>query len=404
MSGLSRMMVGAFAVSLLASTSHADPATAESVKIGVLTDQSGPYASIGGAGAIAAAQMAIDEFGGRVLDRPIELVSADHKDDPAVASDIARGWFDRDHVDVITELTGTPVALAVQDIARERGKIDIVTGAATPRLTGDACSPTGFHWVYDTYALGRGIGGAVSDQGDKTWFFITTDAAFGPALENSAAGFIKAAGGKILGSVHHPAGITDFSPYLLQAQTSGAQVIALADGGQDAIGLIRQAAEFGIGRGGQRIAGLLMTLTDVHELGLDLSQGMVLVTAFYWDSDDDNRAWSKKFFAKTGQMPNMVQAGNYSAVLHYLKAVKAAGTTDGAAVAQKMRELPVNDAFTTNGVVRADGQMLHDMLLAMVKSPQDSRGPWDDLDILQTIPADKAFQPLAGSACPLVAK
>ena len=252
--------------------------------------------------------------------------------------------------------------------------------------------------------MGRGIGEAVADQGNRTWFFITTEAAFGPQLEKNASGFIRAAGGKILGSAHHEPGAGDFSSVLLAAQASGAQVIMLADAGRDAGELTRQAAEFGIGRGGQRIAGLLMTLSDVHELGLDLTQGMVFVTASYWDQDNRSREWSKKFYAATGRMPNMVQAGDYSAALHYLKAVQAAGTTDGAAVARKMRELPVDDAFITKGVVRADGLMQHAMYLAMVKAPIDSKEPWDDLEILETIPADKAFPPLGETTCPLVRK
>lgn len=377
---------------------------ADSVTVGVLTDESGPYAAIAGKSAIAAAQIAIDEFGGRLLGKPIGLVSADHHGDPGLAVSIAKDWFDNKGVDVITELTSTPVALAVQAVAKDLGKIDIVTGAATPDLTGVACSPTGFHWVYDTYALGRTIGRAVIDEGDKTWFFITTEAAFGPGLEQDATGFIAAAGGKILGSVRHPPGVKDFSPYLLQAQASGAQVIALADAGEDAVALVRQAAEFGIGRGGQRLAGLLMTDTDVRQLGLELAQGMVIVTASYWEQNPKAKAWSEKFAAATGAPPNMLQAGVYSAVLHYLKAVKAAGTTDGAAVARKMRELPVTDAFTTNGVVRPDGMMQHDMYLAVVKSPADSTSQWDQLDLLETIPGEKAFQPLEKSACPLVKK
>jgi branched-chain amino acid transport system substrate-binding protein len=404
MPGLSQVVLGFLTSAMIAWAGAAAQGLSDSVKIGILTDESGPYATIGGAGAIAAAQLAIDEFGGRVLDRPIVLVSADHGNDPERAAEIARNWYDRDRVDMIADLTATPVALAVQQIARERGRVDIVTGAATTRLTGAACSPTGFHWVFDTYALGNGIGDAVGDQGDRTWFFITTEAAFGRSLEQNASSSILAAGGKILGGVRHPPGITDFSPYLLAAQASGAQVIILADAGQDAVGLIRQAAEFGIGRGGQRIAGPLLTLTDVQELGLDLAQGMVLVTATYWDRDAQSRVWSKKFFATTGKMPNMVQAGDYSAVLHYLKAVQAAGTTEGAAVARKMRELRVNDSFTHDGVVRADGLMQHDMYLAVVKSPAESKEPWDDLDILETLPGGKVFEPLEETSCALIRK
>jgi branched-chain amino acid transport system substrate-binding protein len=347
--------------------------------------------------------MAVEEFGGKVLGKPIEIVIADHKNDPVFASKVAHQWFEQDGVDMITDLTDTPVALAVQAIAKDSGKIDIVTGAASPLLTGAQCSPTGFHWVYNSYALGKGAEAAVG-EGDKTWFFITTEAAFGAPLEDIAGGFVKEAGGKVLGGVRHPAGISDFRPYLREAQDSGAQVIALADAGTDAVGLIRQAAQYGIGRGGQRIAGLLMTTSDVNALGLDLAQGMVITTANYWDEDGDTRAWSKKYYAVMKAMPNMVQAGSYSAVLHYLKAVQAAGTTDGAAVAKKMREIPVNDAFFKNGIVRPDGIMQHDMYLAVVKSPGESKQAWDYLSIIEKIPGSKAFLPLDKSDCPLVAK
>ncbi len=364
-------VLAALAASLGGPQAHASP---DSVKIGILTDESGIYASVSGKGTESAVRLAVEEFGGKVLGKPIDIVIADHKSDPDYASKIARQWFDQDGVDIITDLTDTPVALAVQAIAKDRGKIDIVTGAASPLLTGEDCSPTGFHWVYDSYALGKGAEAAVN-QGDKTWFFITTEAAFGAPLEDIAGGLVEQAGGKVLGSVQHPAGISDFRSYLHDAQYSGAQVIALADAGTDAVGLIRQAAQYGIGRGGQRIAGLLMTTSDVNALGLDLAQ-----------------------------MPNMVQAGSYSAVLHYLKAVQAAGTTDGAAVAKKMREIPVNDAFFKNGIVRSDGIMQHDMFLAVVKSPGESKQPWDYLSIVQKIPGNKAFLPLDRSDCPLVAK
>jgi len=393
-------VLAALAASLGGPQAHASP---DSVKIGILTDESGIYASVSGKGTETAVRLAVEEFGGKVLGKPIDIVIADHNSDPDYASKIARQWFDQDGVDIITDLTDTPVALAVQAIAKDRGKIDIVTGAASPLLTGEDCSPTGFHWVYDSYALGKGAEAAVN-QGDKTWFFITTEAAFGAPLEDIAGGLVEQAGGKVLGSVQHPAGISDFRSYLHDAQYSGAQVIALADAGTDAVGLIRQAAQYGIGRGGQRIAGLLMTTSDVNALGLDLAQGMVITTAAYWDQDGETRAWSKKYYAVMNAMPNMVQAGSYSAVLHYLKAVQAAGTTDGAAVAKKMREIPVNDAFFKNGIVRSDGIMQHDMFLAVVKSPGESKQSWDYLSIVQKIPGNKAFLPLDRSDCPLVAK
>jgi branched-chain amino acid transport system substrate-binding protein len=374
----------------------------EAVKIGVLTDETGPYADDGGLGSVEAARMAIEDFGGKALGLPIELVSADHRDMPEVGVEIARQWLDRDGVDLIADLTDSSVALAVRALTRDRGKIDIVTGGATSRLTGADCSPTGFHWVYDTYALGRVAGGAAVDQGDKTWFFITTERPFATALEKNATGFITANGGKVLGAARHPPNIADFSPYLLQAQASGAQIIAVADAGADAVAIIRQATRFGIGRGGQRISGLLMTLSEINTLGIDLAQGMVIATAAYWDQSPESRLWSRRFLARANHMPNMIQAGTYSAVTHYLKAVEAAGTKDGPAVAGKMREIAVNDVFFNNGLVRTDGLMQHDMLLAEVKSPSDSAGPWDYLTILATIPGDIAFQPLAKSSCPLV--
>jgi branched-chain amino acid transport system substrate-binding protein len=391
---------------ILSAALACSPALADEgvIKIGVLTDLSGPYAGISGAGAITAVQMAVEDFGGDALGMPIEVVSADHKNNADAGAAIARQWFDRDGVDMITDLTSSQVALAVQAIAKDRGKIDIVAGAASGRLTGVACSPTGFHWTYDSHAVGRVVGGGVVEEGDKTWFFITTEGSFGPALQQNATNFITAAGGKVLGSVHHPLGTTDFSPYLLQAQASGAQVVVLADAGADAVNLIRQAAEFGIGRGGQRIAALLITLTDVHELGLELAQGIVMTTASYWDQSPESRAWSKRFLARTKHMPNMVQAGDYSATIAYLKAIEAAGTKDGVAVAQKIHELPVNDAFFKDGAVRPDGLMQHDMYLAVVKSPSDSKGRWDYLDILDTIPGDEAFLPLQKSVCPLIKK
>jgi branched-chain amino acid transport system substrate-binding protein len=374
------------------------------VKIGIMTDETGPYSRVTGQNTVVAAQLAVEDFGGTVLGKPIEIVSADHKNDAARASRIAHAWFETDHVDMIAELTNTDVALSVQEIARQDKKIDIVTGAASPLLTGERCSPTGFHWVYDSYSIGRGTGGAVVEQGDKTWFFITTEAPFGAPLEANATRFITAAGGKVIGHATHPPGVADFSPYLLKAQNSGAQAVAIADAGADAVALVRQAARFGIGRGGQRVAGLLMTLTEVQDLGLDLSQGMVMTTASYWDQTPESRAAARKFLARTDQMPNMIQSGVYSAVLHYLEAVRAARTTNAEAVARKMRELPVRDPFFPHGVVRSDGLMQHDMYLAVVKSPADSHYPWDDLQIVQTIPGDRAFPPLDQSACPLIKK
>ncbi|WP_114394799.1 ABC transporter substrate-binding protein [Oleisolibacter albus] len=374
------------------------------VKIGILNDQSGPYADFGGKGSVAAAQMAIADFGGTVLGKKIELVSADHQNKPDIGVSVARQWFDAEGVDMIGELTTSSVALAVQELAKERGKVDIVVGAATSRLTGDACSPTGFHWAYDTYSLSRGTGGAVVQSGGKTWYFLTADYAFGHQLEKDTGEFVKAAGGKVVGSVRHPLNTADFSSFLLQAQSSGAQVIGLANAGTDTTNAIKQAAEFGITQGGQKLAGLLFTLTDAHALGLPTAQGLTLTEGFYWDRTDESRAWSQRYFEKMQRMPNMIQAATYSSVLHYLKAVQAAGTDEGKAVAAKMKELPVKDVFVgeNGGKVRADGRMTHDMYLFEVKKPSDSKKPWDYYTLVRTIPGDEAFLPLDKSACPLV--
>jgi len=391
------------ALALSAGTAGAQ-VSGDAVKIGILNDQSGPYADFGGKGSVTAAQMAIEDFGGKVLDKPIQLLSADHQNKPDVGVSIARQWFDAEGVDMIGELTTSSVALAVQDLAKERNRVNIVVGAATSRLTGDACSPTGFHWAYDTYALSRGTGGAVVESGGKTWYFLTADYAFGHQLEKDTSEFVKAAGGEVIGSVRHPLNTADFSSFLLQAQASGAQVIGLANAGTDTTNSIKQAAEFGITQGGQKLAGLLFTLTDAHALGLDKAQGLTLTEGFYWDRNDQSREWSKRYMEKTGRMPNMIQAGTYSAVTHYLKAVKAAGTDDAKAVAAKMKEIPVEDVFVgeSGGKVRKDGRMTHDMYLFEVKKPSDSKQPWDYYTLVKTIPGDDAFLPLEKSACPLV--
>ena len=391
------------ALALLAGSAAAQ-ISGDAIKIGVLNDQSGPYSDLGGKGSIAAAQLAIDEAGGKVLGKPVLLVTADHQNKPDLAASIARQWYDADGVDLITELTTSSVALAVQQIAAERRKVDIVVGAATSRVTGDACSATGFHWAYDNYALARGTGGALVELGAKSWYFVTVDYAFGHDLEKNAADFVKAAGGKVAGSVRHPLNNADFSSFLLQAQSSGAQVVGLANAGTDTINAIKQAAEFGIVAGGQKLAAFLFTLSEVHGLGLAKAQGLVLSEPFYWDRDEASRALAQKFFAKTGRMPNSVHADTYSAVRAYLKAVEAAGSDDGVKVAAKLRELKVSDAFTAAGTVRADGVLLHDMYLFEVKKPADSKQPWDYFKLLKTIPAEQAFLPLDKSDCPLVKK
>ena len=376
----------------------------DAVKIGVLNDQSGLYADFGGRGSVIAAQMAVEDFGGKVLGKPIQVLSADHQNKPDVGSNIARQWFDQDGVDAIADLTTSSVALAVQEIGKQTGKVTMTSGAATSRLTGDACSPTGFHWAYDTVALANGTGKSVVAEGLKKWFFLTADYAFGYALEKDVSEVVKASGGEVVGSVRHPLNTSDFSSFLLQAQGSGAEVIGLANAGGDTTTSIKQAAEFGIVAGGQHLAGLLLVLSDIHALGLETAQGLVLTTGFYWDLDDESRAWSQRYYERMQRMPNMVQAGVYSSVMHYLKAVQEAGTDEGKVVAAKMKELPIKDMFARNGKVREDGRMVHDMYLARVKTPAQSKKPWDYYEIVRTIPGDEAYLPLDRSPCPLVKK
>ncbi|KMO38615.1 ABC transporter permease [Methylobacterium tarhaniae] len=371
------------------------------VKIGILNDQSGVYADFGGRGSVEAAKMAVEDFGGKVLDVPVQIVDADHQNKPDIASNVARQWYDTDRVDAIMELTTSSVALAVQGLSKEKRKITIVDGAATSDLTGKQCTPYGFHWAYDTHALAVGTGGSLVETGGDTWFFLTADYAFGSALQADVTQYVTQKGGKVVGAVRHPLSAQDFSSFLLQAQGSGAKIIGLANAGLDTANAIKQAAEFGIVQGGQRLAALLFTLAEVHGLGLKAAQGIVLTEGYYWDLDDQSRAFAKRYMAKTGKMPNMIQAGTYSSVTHYLKAVKAAGTDDTDAVAAKMRELPVDDFFGRGGKVQANGRMVHDMYLFQVKSPAESKAPWDYYKLLATIPGDKAFLSAKASGCPL---
>jgi branched-chain amino acid transport system substrate-binding protein len=372
------------------------------VKIGILNDQSGVYADFGGKWSVEAAKMAVEDFGGKVQGAPIEIISADHQNKPDIASNIARQWYDTEQVDAIMELTTSSVALAVQGISKEKKKIDIVTGAATTELTGKQCSPYGFHWAYDTHALAVGTGGALVKQGGDTWFFLTADYAFGYSLEQQTSDFVKANGGKVVGSVRHPLASQDFSSFLLQAQSSGAKVIGLANAGLDTANAIKQAAEFGITQGGQHLAALLFTLAEVHGLGLEAAQGLTLTEGYYWNRDDESREFGKKFFARTGKMPNMIHSGTYSAVLQYLKAVQKAGTDDTEAVAKQLHEMPVDDVFGRGGTVGPNGRMIHDMYLLQVKKPADSKEPWDYFNVLATIPGKEAYIDPAKSGCDLV--
>jgi branched-chain amino acid transport system substrate-binding protein len=378
----------------------AAPASAQGVKIGILNDQSGVYADYGGKYSVEAAKMAIEDFGGTVLGQKIELITGDHQNKPDLATSIARRWYDVEHVDMITELTTSSVALAVQELSKEKKKIDIVVGAATSRITGDACTPYGFHWAFDTHALAVGTGGALVKAGGDSWFFLTADYAFGYALEKDTSEIVTASGGKVVGSVRVPLNSSDFSSFLLQAQSSKAKIIGLANAGLDTTNSIKQAAEFGIVNGGQKLAGLLMTLAEVHGLGLQAAQGLVLTEGFYWDRDDKSRAFGERFMQRTGRMPSMIHAGTYSATLQYLKAVKAAGTKDSDAVAKKLKELPVDDAFA-QGKVLENGRMVHDLYLFEVKKPSESKKPWDYYKQLAVVPGDKAFPSAKDSGCPL---
>ena len=380
----------------------AAPASAEGVKIGILNDQSGVYADYGGKYSLEAARMAVEDFGGTVLGEKIEIVSADHQNKPDLAASIARRWYEVEGVDMITELTTSSVALAIQELSKEKKKIDIVVGAATSRITGDACTPYGFHWAYDTHALAVGTGGALVEAGGDTWFFMTADYAFGYALEKDTGDLVKAKGGKVLGSVRIPLNSSDFSSFLLQAQSSKAKIIGLANAGLDTTNSIKQAAEFGIVSGGQKLAGLLLTISEVHGLGLQAAQGLVLTEGFYWDQNDKTREFSQRFIKRTGHMPSMIHAGTYSATLQYLKAVKAAGTKDPDAVAKKLKELPVDDVFAQGGGrVLGNGRMVHDLYLFEVKKPSESKKPWDYYKQIAVVPGDKAFPSAKDSGCPL---
>ncbi|MBX3643561.1 MAG: ABC transporter substrate-binding protein [Rubrivivax sp.] len=375
------------------------------IKIGVMNDMSGLYADVSGPGGLAAAKMAVEDFGAAAKGMKVEIVSADHQNKPDVGSTIARTWYDQDKVDAIFDVPTSSVALAINQLTKEKGKAFINSGAATSDLTGKACSPNTVHWTYDTWMLANGTGSAITKTGGDTWFFLTADYAFGHALERDTEAVVLKNGGKVLGKVRTPFPGTDFSSFLLQAQASKAKIVALANAGGDTINSIKQASEFGITKGGQNLAGMLMFLTDVHSLGLNTAQGLIFTTTFYWDLNDQTRAWTKRFNAATGgKYPTMVQAGVYASVLHYLKAVEAAKTDDGTKVVAKMKELPTDDPLFGKGSIRADGRTLHPAYLVEVKKPSESKGPWDLLKVRSTIPADQAFRPLDQGDCPLVAK
>lgn len=374
-------------------------------RIGGMVDMSGVYSALGGQGMINALKMAAEDFGGKVLGRPIEILSANYQNKVDIASARAREWYDRDDVQMIIESSDSGSALAMQKIAREKKRMIIFAGSASSTLTNAECSPYGVHYVYDTYALAHGTGAAVTKAGGDSWFFITADYAFGHALEKDTSDVIIENKGKVLGNVRTPLNTADFSSFLLQAQASKAKVVGLANAGTDTQNAVRQAAEFGIVQSGQKIATLLMFLTDVKGLGLQVAQGLTFTNGFYWDRDEATRAFAKRYGERNdGKMPSMVQAGAYSATMHYLKAVAAAGTENADAVSAKMKEMEINDFFATKGKIRVDGRMVHDMLLVEAKKPSESKGPWDLVKIISVIPGDQAFRPLSESVCPLVKK
>ena len=374
------------------------------VKIGVLTDMSGVYADYGGPGAVMAAKMAVEDFGGKMFGKEIQVISADHQNKPDIAKNVTLQWFDRDKVDMTVENLNSGVALAVTALGKEKNKITIVNGAASARLTNEDCAPaTGIHYLMDTIALGNVLGKAIVKDGGDSWFFLTADYAFGHSLEKDTGDVVKAAGGKVVGAVRHPLSTGDFSSFLLQAQTSGAKIIGLANAGGDTVNSIKSATEFGITKK-QNLAALLMLLTDVHAVGLKTAGGLYLTEGWYWDTNAETRAWAAKFEDRMKKKPNSNQASVYSATLHYLNAVKAAGTDDTAPVMKKMRDTPINDMFAKNGKIREDGRMVHDMYLYQVKTPAESKAPWDYYKLKGTVKGDDAFQSLANSRCPTFKK
>jgi branched-chain amino acid transport system substrate-binding protein len=372
------------------------------VRIGVLNDQSGLYADLGGPGSVVAARMAVEDAGGSVLGKPVDIVFADHQNKSDIGAAIARQWFEIGKVDMAIGFDNSAVALAVEQLAEEKNRIAIAGAVGSTAFTGKSCTPNEASWIYDSYALTTSLAKSIVAEGRDSWFFITVDYTFGHSLEADATSAVKAAGGKVLGSVRHPLNTADFSSYLLQAQASGAKVVAFANGGGDMVNATKQANEFGLTKN-QTLVSLLVFISDIHSMELQAAQGLKFVTAFYWDRDEDSRAWSKRFFERQGRMPTMPQASVYSAVRHYLGAVAAAGTDEAKAVMAKMRERPVNDFYVRNGHLREDGRLVHDMYFAQVKKPSESTKPWDYYKILGTIPGDQAFRSLADSGCPLVA-
>jgi ABC-type branched-chain amino acid transport systems, periplasmic component len=397
------------ATTLAAVLAVATPAMAQGVsddvvKIGVIVDMTGVYSGNGGKAVVVATQMAVEDFGGKVLDKPIEVISADYQNKVDITSATARRWFDQDRVDAIIESTDSASAIAIQKLGAERKRITIAAGSASTALTNAECSPYGIHYVYDTYALATGTGRAIMQEGGKDWYFITADYAFGHSLEKNTSDMVKEMGGKVVGTVRHPLNTNDFASYLLQAQGSGANVIALANAGTDFSTSLKQAQEFGITSSGQSIAAMLVFLSDLRALGPAVAKGVKFTTGFYWDYNDETRAFSERFHKRFGTMPTDIQAGAYSATMTYLNAIKAAGTDDATKVREHLRNVTINDFFAKGGKIRDDGRMVHEMYLAQAKGPDESKSEWDLMKILRPIPGDDAFLPLERSTCPLVKK
>ncbi|GAC1334755.1 MAG: ABC transporter substrate-binding protein [Beijerinckiaceae bacterium] len=395
------MLISGLALAVAMGCAQAQTA-APPLKIGYILDMSGLYADITGIGSVEAARMAVADFGGTVLGRKIEVVYADHQNKADIAGAQARDFYDNQGVEAILDVAASATALAANEVAKQRNKIISFSGPGATRLTNEACGPFSIHYVFDTYAQAHGTGLATVKRGDDTWFFITADYAFGQDLERDTSNVVTANGGKVFGSVRAPLNSPDFSSFLLLAQNSKAKVIGLANAGGDTITAVKQASEFGLAKSGQKLAALLAFVTDIDSLGLDIAQGLILTEAFYWNMNDETRAWSRRFFDKVKRMPTSAQAGVYSSTLHYLEAVKAANTTDSALVMKAMKDAPINDMFAKNGKIREDGRMVHDMYLFEVKKPAESKERWDDYKLIATIPAEEAFQPLSQSRCPLV--
>jgi branched-chain amino acid transport system substrate-binding protein len=401
MKSFATALATSIALAALGGAAHAQGISDDVVKIGVLTDMSSLYADATGKGSLAAVQMAVEDYGGKVKGKPVEVISADHQNKPDVGVNIARNWYDNEKVDAIFDVPTSSVALPISALTKEKNKININSGGGSSDITGVACSPNTVHWTYDTYALSNVAGRAMVKRGENTWFFITADYAFGMALERDAANVVKDSGGTVVGDVRHPLNNSDFSSFLLQAQASKAKVVALANAGGDTQNALKQASEFGI-TPGQKMIALLQEITDTHSLGIKATQGLIVTDGFYWDMNDETRAFSKRFYDRVGHMPTMIQAGLYSATMHYLKAIEAVGTDEAPKVMAQMRATPVNDFFAHGGKIRIDGRMVHDMYLFEVKKPEESKGEWDLYKLIATVPGDEAFRPLDKGGCPLV--